>query len=47
MYTVATFRLSQAIDAPYLIAIPRVFLFVALAAWAVTMVGLVKDLLFS
>jgi tellurite resistance protein TehA-like permease len=40
MYTVATFRLSQAIDAPYLVAIPRMFVFVALAAWALTFAGM-------
>ena len=45
MYTVCTVRLSQAIDAPFLMAIPRVFVFVALAAWALTMAGLVHDLM--
>lgn len=39
MYTVCTVRLSQAVDAPYLLAIPQVFVFVALGAWAVTLVG--------
>ncbi|TMQ15299.1 MAG: C4-dicarboxylate ABC transporter [Deltaproteobacteria bacterium] len=33
MYTVCTARLSRAVDAPYLIAISRVFVYVALAAW--------------
>jgi tellurite resistance protein TehA-like permease len=41
MYTVCTVRLAQAIDAPFLLPIPRVFVFIALAAWAVTMIGLV------
>lgn len=36
MYTVATIRLSQALDLPFLLAIPRVFVFVALAAWLAT-----------
>lgn len=35
MYTVCTARLSRAIEAPYLIEIARVFVYVALAAWAV------------
>jgi tellurite resistance protein TehA-like permease len=42
MYTVCTFRLANAIDAPYLLIIPRVFLFVAIAAWSVAMIGLAK-----
>jgi tellurite resistance protein TehA-like permease len=43
MYTVCTARLSQAVDAPFLIAIPRVFVFIALVAWAVTLIGLVMN----
>jgi tellurite resistance protein TehA-like permease len=45
MYTVCTFRLAQAIDAPYLLAIPRVFVLVALGAWTLTMFGLVHAIL--
>jgi tellurite resistance protein TehA-like permease len=44
MYTVCTFRLSEVLDAPVLLAIPRVFVFVAIAAWLVTMAGLVRSL---
>jgi tellurite resistance protein TehA-like permease len=40
MYTVCTVRLSQAIDAPVLLVIPRAFVFIALAAWTVTLIGL-------
>jgi tellurite resistance protein TehA-like permease len=44
MYTVSTFRLAQAIDAPFLFAIPRTFVWVAIAAWSLTMIGLVHRL---
>jgi len=44
MYTVSTFRLAHAIDAPYLLLIPRVFLYVALTAWTLAMIGLVRHL---
>ncbi|NUR55189.1 MAG: C4-dicarboxylate ABC transporter [Acidobacteria bacterium] len=43
MYTVATVRLAQAIDAPVLLIIPRGFVFIAVAAWAVTLVGLIRQ----
>jgi tellurite resistance protein TehA-like permease len=42
MYTVCTYRLSTAVDAAYLVEIPRVFVFVALAAWATVAVGMVS-----
>jgi tellurite resistance protein TehA-like permease len=42
MYTVATIRLSAAIDAPFLMAIPRVSVYVALVAWVLTLIGLVS-----
>jgi tellurite resistance protein TehA-like permease len=44
MYTVCTYRLAHAIDAPYLLVIPRVSIYVALAAWAITMAGLVRTI---
>jgi tellurite resistance protein TehA-like permease len=44
MYTVCTARLSEAIAAPYLFAISRVFVWGALAAWTLTMVGLLASL---
>jgi tellurite resistance protein TehA-like permease len=45
MYTVSTFRLSQVIDAPFLSVIPKMFVYVALAAWSATAVGLLQHLL--
>jgi tellurite resistance protein TehA-like permease len=44
MYTVATARLSVAVEAPALMAIPRVSVYVALAAWTLTMAGLLWHL---
>lgn len=44
MYTVCTARLSSAIDAAFLIAISEVFVYVALAAWSLTAVGLILHL---
>ena len=43
MYTVCTYRLAQAIDAPFLLGIPKVFVFIALGAWTLTMTGLVRQ----
>jgi tellurite resistance protein TehA-like permease len=45
MYTVSTFRLSQAINAPYLLIIPRAFIVVAWTAWLLTAAGLCASLL--
>jgi tellurite resistance protein TehA-like permease len=45
MYTVATYRLAEAIEVPTLLAIARVGFFVALTAWAATLAGLLRSLL--
>jgi tellurite resistance protein TehA-like permease len=44
MYTVATVRLSMAIEVPSLMVIPRVSVYVALAAWALTAFGMLLHL---
>ena len=44
MYTACTIRLSGALDAPYLMAIPRVSFLVALSAWILTMLGMVTSI---
>jgi tellurite resistance protein TehA-like permease len=42
MYSVATHRLANVAEVPFLLFLPRMFLFIALAAWAVTFVGLIR-----
>jgi hypothetical protein len=44
MYTACTFRLSQALELPFLMVIPRAFIFIALIAWIGTFIGLLAHL---
>ncbi len=43
MYTVCTLRLSQVIDAPFLMTLPHVTVYAGMAAWAVTFCGLIVN----
>jgi tellurite resistance protein TehA-like permease len=45
MYTVCTFQLANAIDFPPLLLIPRYFIYLALAGWIATSVGLIGALM--
>jgi tellurite resistance protein TehA-like permease len=47
MYTVCTFQLARALDLPFLYAIPRFFVYIALFAWTAAFAGLVYHLLNS
>ena len=46
MYTACTYRLTQVMHADPLKWIPNVFIYIALAAWALTLIGLVHQLTF-
>ena len=44
MYTACTFQLSKALDFPPLMLVPKVFIYIALAAWAAAFAGLIYTL---
>ena len=45
MYTASTIRVARMLDMTSLLIVPRVFVFLALAAWTSTMLGLAMHLL--
>jgi tellurite resistance protein TehA-like permease len=40
MYSVATYELTKIVEAPFLLRLSQVFMIIALAAWLVTLLGL-------
>ncbi len=44
MYTACTYRLTRVMDAQVLDVIPKVFVYIALAAWALTLLGFIRQL---
>lgn len=47
MYTACTFQLAQVTHLPFLFAIPRLFIYVALAAWILIAAAFVRELILS
>ena len=44
MYAACTFRLTQVMHAEFLLFLPRAFVYVALAAWVLALIGLIRQL---
>jgi len=44
MYTASTFQLAKALGLDFLLAIPRLFIYIALLAWLATFLGLIRSL---
>ena len=44
MYTACTFQLARAMDLQFLYVIPRYFIYIALLAWLIVFIGLVRTM---
>ncbi|HPI79086.1 MAG TPA: C4-dicarboxylate ABC transporter, partial [Cyclobacteriaceae bacterium] len=44
MYTVSTFEMADAMSLGFLLPLPRYFVYLALMAWAITFIGLLRTL---
>jgi tellurite resistance protein TehA-like permease len=44
MYTACTFRLTEVMEVPLLLFIPRAFVYIALGAWTLTLLGMLLHL---
>jgi tellurite resistance protein TehA-like permease len=44
MYTVCTYRLAKTLEVPFVDVIPRYFVYIALGAWSLTFLGLLRTL---
>jgi tellurite resistance protein TehA-like permease len=47
MYTTSTYQLSQALDLPFLVVIPRFMVVIAISAWLVVLAGFLRHQLRS
>jgi hypothetical protein len=47
MYATCTFEMARAMNLDFLLPVARVFVYVALLAWATTFIGLIKSLVSS
>ncbi len=43
MYTLCTYRLARALDLDFLLIVPRVFIYIALAAWTAAFIGMLAS----
>jgi tellurite resistance protein TehA-like permease len=44
MYSTSTYQLSQALETPFLVIIPKIMVYIAMAAWISVFIGLMRHL---